>query len=294
MPLSPAQGRVYLTHPVFGTQPIWDDDVALRRIEEGTGYRLATKEEIANYLKSVTEGGGEAPLGDPHDYWEAQHSLRLYNTLKTRYQQWGAAFPSYVDFIRELGPPTNENFVRMETKYGDWLFKATDYYTHPVSTRQTSTGTRTSPSDYPRGLQEYVARQMRGQTTPSQYKPQGIPPATSPGGTTPTDSPTKLDNVWSQWLEETPEAQYYGVLQNLDMTPSQENYFRSRYGDIYNRYQGALGGAAAQGKAPTQTFGNWLKQNDYGNLYQSWWDLPSWQRGLDYGRFTPRTRWLNY
>ncbi len=90
-------------------------------------------------------------------------------------------------------------------------------------------------------------------------------------------------NPYAQWLEETPEALYSAF------TPSGSrsflDYFRGRYGNVYQDYMGQLARTGLQGQAPTQSFADYLTGYPF---LQEWMRMSPEMRGQ---QRTGRTIW---
>lgn len=90
---------------------------------------------------------------------------------------------------------------------------------------------------------------------------------------------------WKGWLEEQPQN-LYGALLGTKGSTNFLDYWRSQYGNVYNRYLGALGTQALGGQEPTLSFYDYLTQNPF---QQQWGKLAPWTRGQ---RPTPSMRWM--
>jgi len=86
-----------------------------------------------------------------------------------------------------------------------------------------------------------------------------------------------LNNPWGGFLEDNPDIMYSGFLNNL-LGKGQNfyDYWRSQYGNQYNKYLGQLGGMALQGQAPTTNFSDYLGNFNFNN---AWGNLSPGQRG---------------
>ncbi len=75
-----------------------------------------------------------------------------------------------------------------------------------------------------------------------------------------------LDNPYAGWLEDTPDALYRALIP-ANRGSTFYDYWKSRAGDTYNNYMGALGKQALGGNAPTLTFADYLGNMDWLNPY---------------------------
>ena len=98
-----------------------------------------------------------------------------------------------------------------------------------------------------------------------------------------------MQNMWQEWLEDTPQASYYGSLGGQkSQTPAQRRHYEGNFSNMWNRYMGNLGGQALGGQQPTGSFTDYLGGFDWNKNYNA---LPRWQRGV----YTPhRMRYLPY
>ena len=97
-------------------------------------------------------------------------------------------------------------------------------------------------------------------------------------------------SLWTDWLSETPSAQYYGSLGQAGMSPFMRRYFSNQYQPIYNQFMGALGGQVMQGQTPDMTFGGFMGNYPWMKEFSK---LPGWQQGMNKA-WSPRSKWLVY
>ncbi len=116
---------------------------------------------------------------------------------------------------------------------------------------------------------------------------------TGPGANVPTVTNTAgpVGNIWREWYQEAPEAQFFNIIRAWGSTPAQQRYWQTQYGPLYSRYMGYLGSVAAGGRMPRTTFTQWLRRL---NPTAEWERLPAYMRGINFAKFAPRSRWFNY
>lgn len=137
---------------------------------------------------------------------------------------------------------------------------------------------------------------------PIYHDPWGMPiiwdpshPGTpKPGYQGPSTQPSAgISDLWKGFLEEHPESAYYAY-QGQQRTPNQKKYFQDQFADVQNKYKGQLGQQIMGGGTPNLTFTDFLSQYfaPQGGAEQEWGSMTPRQRGFDYGRFAPATRWI--
>ena len=75
-------------------------------------------------------------------------------------------------------------------------------------------------------------------------------------------------NPWAGFLEDNPDVLYGGYLSGLK-NPSNSflDYWTKNYGNVYNKYLGALGGQALSGNAPSMNFSDYLNSFNFNKQY---------------------------
>lgn len=97
-----------------------------------------------------------------------------------------------------------------------------------------------------------------------------------------------MPNIGQQFLQETPQAAFMSFLPQLNRP--MRRYFGREFGDIYGEYQGALGQEAqATGQLPQMQFMDFLSAYPF---IQRYFGLSPYERGADFSRLAPRTRFL--
>lgn len=91
----------------------------------------------------------------------------------------------------------------------------------------------------------------------------------------------------TEYLEANPQSVYSSFLQTFD--PRIQNYYRDRYYDFYNEYQGLIADELKGGATEQTSFANFLKNI---NLPERYNKLTNYQRGFVTPRVAPRTRFL--
>lgn len=124
-----------------------------------------------------------------------------------------------------------------------------------------------------------------GTSPPSAVRPRITPPPESPVSTRPEDQADYFP--WQTFLEQQPEGVYESALGGLGK--EQRNFFQNRFGQMQRKYLGSLVDFAQQnpGKAPTQQFGDYLKNFDWSGEF-----LESPDRPRDDSTRDPRTKFL--
>lgn len=90
----------------------------------------------------------------------------------------------------------------------------------------------------------------------------------------------------SSFLGENPQIAYQSSL--TGMAPQRRRFWGDKYFDVYGQYQGQQG---AQGGIPTGDFSSFLGNYPWLQEYQSY---SPYQRGVNYSRYSPATRMLQY
>lgn len=93
------------------------------------------------------------------------------------------------------------------------------------------------------------------------------------------------ENPYLPWLNDTPEL-LYQAMQPQRGSRNYLDYWLSQYGNIFNRYQGALGQQGLAGQAPSMNFSDYLTQ--FWNPQQEWKKLAPQTRGTSWN---PRASW---
>lgn len=97
------------------------------------------------------------------------------------------------------------------------------------------------------------------------------------------------DNPFLSYLEDRPEAAYYGY-QKQWKTPNMKRYFQTQFGNIQNQYLGNLANWVTGGSTGNpEKFTDFLGNFNWGQQYQE--QTPQ-QRGQDTSRLSPFTRWM--
>ena len=96
------------------------------------------------------------------------------------------------------------------------------------------------------------------------------------------------NNVWQGFLDENPQAAYFGYQGQFGTSPNQRRFFQDQYANIHNQYLGQLGQQIMGGGAPSLNFTDFLKDYNFGQQYAQ--QTPR-ERGIDTSRFNPFTRW---
>ncbi len=97
------------------------------------------------------------------------------------------------------------------------------------------------------------------------------------------------DNPFLGYLEDNPEADYYSY-QNQWSSPNMKKYFQGQFGNIQKQYGGQLAQwvkAGSVGQNPKES--DFLQQFPWLQNFQG---LTPQEKGVDYGRFNPFTRWV--
>ena len=75
-----------------------------------------------------------------------------------------------------------------------------------------------------------------------------------------------MQNMWQEWLEDTPQAAYYGSLGGQSQTPAQRRHYDGNFSNMWNRYMGNLGGQAIGGQQPMGSFTDFLGGFDWNSI----------------------------
>ena len=97
-----------------------------------------------------------------------------------------------------------------------------------------------------------------------------------------------MDNPFAGYFEAQPEAGYYSY-QNQWTSPNMKKYFQGQFGNIQNQYLGQLGQIVRGGQAPTLKIMDFLSQIPWQQQFQG---LTPQEKGVDYSRFNPFSRWV--
>ena len=103
-----------------------------------------------------------------------------------------------------------------------------------------------------------------------------------------------INDLWQGFLEENPQAAYFGYQPQFGRSPNQKKWFQNQFSEVQNRYMGQLGQQIMGGGAPTLNFTDFLSQwfAPQGGAAQEWAGLSPSQRGMNQGRYAPPTRWI--
>ena len=94
-----------------------------------------------------------------------------------------------------------------------------------------------------------------------------------------------LDNIWSYWAEENPQALYGAMIPST--TPAIQKYWGNQYGDVWQNYMAKLGKMALGGNPPSLNFSEFLGTYPFS---QYWNQMSPAQRGVRTGLY-PSMRW---
>ena len=93
------------------------------------------------------------------------------------------------------------------------------------------------------------------------------------------------DNIWSYWLEDTPEALYGAMTPTT--SPMQQKYWGSQYGNVWQDYMSKLGKMALGGSPPNLNFSSFLQSYPF---QEYWSQMSPSQRGVNTSLY-PSYRW---
>ena len=107
------------------------------------------------------------------------------------------------------------------------------------------------------------------------------------------------DNIWSDFLEDIPEAAYYSAAPfgagpsaaspfGGGYAPAQQRYWSGQYGNVANQYMGQMGRSLRAGQAPSMTFTDYLAQYPWTQRYSAL--SPAMRPGSTTSRFAPAVR----
>ena len=109
------------------------------------------------------------------------------------------------------------------------------------------------------------------------------------------------NNIWSDFLEDFPEAAYYSAAPfgagpsvskpfGGGFAPAAQQYWRGQYGNVMNQYMGQWGRSLREGQFPEMTFRDYLGQYPWTQRYTAL--SPAMRPGSTASRFSPATRWV--
>lgn len=101
---------------------------------------------------------------------------------------------------------------------------------------------------------------------------------------------------YDDFLSDTPEAAYYGLLQKLLAPKGQIKFMETQYKPTWDKYQGAIGGQALEGQMPDIDPLEWMKQylSPGGGASQQWAGMSPTARGEQQGLYNPPTQFHPY
>jgi len=112
---------------------------------------------------------------------------------------------------------------------------------------------------------------------------------------TTSNDPFGISDFWRKSLAEegSPQRAAYFGYQDQQRSPNQKRFFQNQFSNVQNQYMGQLGQQIMGGGAPDLNFTDFLSQyfSPQGGAAQAWGGMSPGQRGLDFGRFAPPTRW---
>ena len=102
-----------------------------------------------------------------------------------------------------------------------------------------------------------------------------------------------IGGMFEGYIDKYPEQGYFGY-QGQQRTPNQKKWFQDQFSAVQNRYMGQLGQQIMGGGAPNLNFSDFLSQwfAPHGGAAQEWGGMTPQQKGFDYGRYAPSTRWI--
>ena len=105
-----------------------------------------------------------------------------------------------------------------------------------------------------------------------------------------------MPSPFIDFLNEQPEAGYFGYQGQFGQSPNKRRYFQGLFGDVQNQYLGNLGQQIYSGGAPTLSFTDYLKQffAPQGGAAQQWAALSPQMRGEQTARFAPPVRFMPF
>lgn len=234
-------------------------------------------------FNAISSTLGMAPLTDAtfdsEDAYWANTNVSQRSPQLASYTQFGGAGGTAPS---PGGPPSS--FVMNEQTKGNWAYND-PRWTQPFQPVQPTTPQPGTPSYVP---PVSGTPGTTGGTTPGTTG--GTTAPTTGGGTT-GGGGGALPNLYQQWYEETPTAQYFNVTSDWGQTPYSQAYWQTQQAPLYSQYIGGLGSAVTQGQQPKQTFDQFLQGY---NRKGRWEGLSSYQRGRDERRFSPKSRWLDF
>lgn len=104
----------------------------------------------------------------------------------------------------------------------------------------------------------------------------------------------EADSGWQDFLEAQKgwRTAYFGYQPQFGRSPNEKKYFQNQFADVQDRFMGQQARQIMGGGIPDLTFGGFL--SDYfkpqGGAAQEWGAMSPQQRGVDFTRFSPRTR----
>jgi len=108
-------------------------------------------------------------------------------------------------------------------------------------------------------------------------------------------NPFGIDDFWLKQLEYegAPQRAAYFGYQNQQRSPNQKRFFQNQFANVQNQYLGRLGQQIMGGGEPNLNFTDFLQQYfaPQGGAAQAWGSMSPGQRGFDFGRYAPPTRW---
>ena len=98
---------------------------------------------------------------------------------------------------------------------------------------------------------------------------------------------------WSGFVLDDPETAYYGFQNQFGKSPNQKKYFQNQFANIQNQFMGKQAQQVMGGQEPTEMFVDYLAKffAPQGGAAQAWGSMSPGQKGMDFGRYAPPTRW---
>lgn len=98
-----------------------------------------------------------------------------------------------------------------------------------------------------------------------------------------------MANPWDWWLEDFPQETYAGMAPRTS-SRGFTDYWKNRYGDVYDQWGGANSQRAAAGLDPNITFTSFLSSYPWLQNYLG--QSPGARGQVGQSKYAPRTRWL--
>jgi hypothetical protein len=102
------------------------------------------------------------------------------------------------------------------------------------------------------------------------------------------------ENPFLDWLDQGvgPQAGYQAFAGQGGQSSAEKKFFQNQFSKVHNQFLGTLGQQVLAGQSPSNRFGNFLQNYDFGDNYNRATPRDKGQ-GFGYSsRFAPQTRWF--